>query len=519
MPPIEIELKLASDREGLERLREAPMLAAVSPRLRALETVYWDTSERSLQRQGVSLRVRRSGDGHVQTVKATSTGSGALMRRGEWESPVPGAEPVAEVIGDPALRDLVARIAPEELRPVFFNRIERELREVEITDGSGRRALIEVAIDEGRITAGQAEMSVAEVELELIEGNSAALYQLALALHELVPLRLETLAKSTRGYALLDRTPPAWAKAEATPLDDDATVETAFATVLEGCLRHFAANEAAARAGGDPEGIHQLRVALRRLRSALSVFREVIPQDHLEWLQTETRRLAKGLGPARDLDVFQTELLAPIVAARPKDEDLEALDRLVTQARARANDDARSVLADARTTTLFLRLGLWLESRGWRVAANGATDDLLERPATALADALLAKRHRRLLREGEDFATLDVEARHQVRIAVKKLRYTIEFFRDLYPKKRVKAFLKALAKLQTDLGHLNDLGVAERLLGELLPDAPRNRQRACRRAAGLVIGWYARPLADDEKAIVKHWNRFEAAEPFWSDPD
>ena len=150
---------------------------------------------------------------------------------------------------------------------------------------------------------------------------------LALELDALAPLRLETRSKSARGYALAAGMPPAWHKAEPPALEADATVDRAIQAILRSCLQHWCANEAAALDGSDPEGVHQMRVALRRLRSAFSVFGRLIDPAQRAWLSDEAKTIVNGLGPARDWDVFLAELLAPVRAARQDDAGLSGWPR------------------------------------------------------------------------------------------------------------------------------------------------------------------------------------------------
>ena len=209
-------------------------------------------------------------------------------------------------------------------------------------------------------------MPLAELELELIEGKPATLFQLALELDRLTPLHVETSSKAARGYALTSGEPPAWHKAAPLALERDATVDTALEAILRDCLRHWTTNEAAALDGSDPEAIHQLRVAIRRLRSVFSVFGKVIPPEDLAWLKPEAKRIVTSLGQARDWDVFLTELLSPVQAARPDDPDLTLLRHAAEEARAEGYATARAAIRDPAYTSFVLRFAEWIETRGWR---------------------------------------------------------------------------------------------------------------------------------------------------------
>ncbi|MEQ9607828.1 MAG: CYTH and CHAD domain-containing protein, partial [Kiloniellaceae bacterium] len=519
--PVETELKLRGDPEVLLRLWQAPPLGGpggTTPKIKDLENVYYDTAGLRLRKRGLAFRIRRDGVRFIQTVKTGDSAASAVLSRSEWEGEVPSLEPQPEIVDDPAIRAALGLLLPGELRPVFTTRVHREVVELNGTDSLGRMKVIEAAFDRGEIEAAGAREALAEIELELVEGPAGALFDLALALQDIAPTQIETRSKSARGYALATGRRPAWVRAEPLDLTAKMRVDEALAAVLENCLRHWSANEAAALDGSDPEGVHQMRVGLRRFRSALSVFGELLPESQLDWLKTEAKWTLNALGPARDWDVFQSDLLAPLEADRPEDPDLAALRTAAQERQARAYQDLREALSTPRYTRFLLRLGGWLEDRAWHGAGlTAAQETALGQPFITLADTLLAKRHRQVMKRGKGFKSLPTPARHELRIAVKKLRYTTEFFRGLYPAKREKAYLAALRDLQESLGHLNDVAVAEHLLVDLTEASPPGSgARQLERAVGKVIGWYARALLDFEPEMRDTWKSFAATAPYWN---
>jgi triphosphatase len=219
--------------------------------------------------------VRKDGRRYYQTLKSDDA-EGLAAYRGEWQNPLRTGEPNLLLMPEGGRAVLDGAVDPDDLRPVFATRVRRTVPRVETTDHAGRSSLIEAALDFGGIEANGAKLPIAEVELELLEGSPEALYALALGLNALATLRLETRSKSVRGYALAAAASPAWHKAEPLALEADATVEQAIQAILRNCLQHWCANEAAALDGSDPEGVHQMRVAIRRLRSAFSLFGRLI---------------------------------------------------------------------------------------------------------------------------------------------------------------------------------------------------------------------------------------------------
>ena len=511
----EIELKLSVRPDRLERVMRSPELKPEGARraiARALKNIYYDTPHLSLHERGLVLRVREARRRFVQTVKSGGNGSG-LMRRVEWERSVPGPTPDVEQIEDPALREEIGDAA-HELAPVFTSEIRRITRTVQ----RGNAARVEVAIDRGRLLTPRGSAPICEIELELKDGNTDALYDLALALNKVTPLRLETASKSDRGYELLTADAIGWSKAMPLSLDRDKTGAEAFEVILRHNLAHLMRNERAAQEGSDPEGVHQVRVALRRLRSVLILFRPMLPQETSERLGGELRWLAGEMGPARDLDVFLGDLLRPVQEALPDDAGLALLETRARAERGTAYERVRAAFATGRYTALLLEIGRLAESRIWQESLDEEATQLLARPAPMLAAELLQQRYRGARKRGRGFAKLSTPDRHRVRIGVKKLRYAADCFRSLYDTEIVLPYMKRLSRLQDALGHLSDVETAERLLESLAHDGSAAEAAALGRASGLVIGWHGRGAKALEPRLRKTWKAFKAAAPFWSEP-
>lgn len=258
-----------------------------------------------------------------------------------------------------------------------------------------------------------------------------------------------------------------------------------------------------------------MRVALRRMRAALSDFREIIPFAQVAWLKRETKWLITSLGTARDWDVFLSELLAPVQAARPGDAGLSKLRMAAEAEREKGYTKARRAIGSPRYSALLARMRRWLSTKSWLQGSN-RTRKSFDELAAKLAGRLLTKRHKAVLKLGRDFKKLSAQERHQLRIALKKLRYTAEFFRSLYPKKREKTYFHALAQLQNSLGHMNDIVVADHLLKRL--SAARDNMRVSDRlssAAGIVAGWYMQSASSSEHQAEANWREFCHCDAFW----
>ncbi|MFV3131839.1 CHAD domain-containing protein [Niveispirillum sp. KHB5.9] len=517
MSSLEIELKLAVAPSDMDRLRGLSCLSdtIAKPKVKSLDSIYFDTEDRRLVAAGLSLRVRRVGRKLIQTLKsAPKPGAGALVR-GEWEVEVAHPRPDLSLLPDPTVIEGLGEIANDDLVPVFETRIRRQIRHLSPRAG----LVVEVALDQGEIVApGGLSLPVHEAELELTEGtDTAALYDLARAIHAEVPVRLEMETKSARGYALSSGATPVSAKATKLVLAPDATVEDALSAIVRHCLGHMMANEPVTRLGRDPEGVHQMRVALRRLRSALQIFKPFIPADQMDSLGPRVKDLASALGPAREWDVFLGELLPPVSVALQGHDGLASLEMAARAARDRGYAQVRATLADPAHTALLLDLAAWVDGRGWRNQPVSEQSTLLLSPVIDMAGALLDKRHRQARKRGRGFARLAPAPRHELRISLKKLRYAADFFRSLYEGKALRRFLEDMSAFQDRLGHLQDVATVDKLVAELEGTAGAALPADWRLGAGLVAGWHARGLHDLEEDTVADWHRFADAKPFWQD--
>jgi triphosphatase len=342
-------------------------------------------------------------------------------------------------------------------------------------------ARIDVALDRGDIVAGDRRTPLSEIELELVEGTPAALFSFARKIDAVAPVRLGVLSKAERGYRLLGPATRA-VKAEPVALTPEMGVPGVFRILADACLRQFRLNEILLGSGG-VEAVHQARVALRRLRSALSMFKAVLEDETFAHLKNELKWLAGVLGEVRDLDVL---------ISRCKD---ETLSETLAMAREKAFAAAAAELASPRTRALMLDFSHWLACGDWLSLPH--TREIRERPVVDFAAGALDRLRRKVKKGGRDLVDLDDEARHEVRKDAKKLRYASDFFATLFDRKRQKRrhgrFRDALEALQDQLGALNDAAAMPEVLARLgLEDdataafpssTPQNRRDGIKAAA------------------------------------
>jgi len=493
---VEIEIKLAGGRRKVAAA--ALDAAAAGAKTSPVESAYYDAEDGRLWRAGYTLRLRPKKGRYELTLKTRGTGA---MVRGEWTALLD--KPIADLTLLPRDAPMALRsfVTADALRPVFRTEIERSTH---IVDADGARA--EIAIDQGRIVASNGKTGhVREIELELIGGAPEGLVAQAKTLAATYGLHISTVTKADRGFGVADGRPPPWARAEPPDLRTDMTTGAALSAFVASAAAYILGNVAAAADGRDPEGVHQLRVGLRRLRSAVALFGPDLGVRGRQW-NRDAKRALRALGPARDLDVFLAETLPAMAEAGLEGVSLQALRRQAEEERLAAYVDVRRMLKTKRFTRLCLDL----------MAASIEPPVADDRPVVQVAAALLQERLDAALAVGKGFARLSTEDRHRVRIAVKKLRYALDFCEPLFPEKSAAAYLKRLKRLQEDLGLLNDAAVAGHLAAGLAAGMAEGQPRRTAEAGVAVVArWQAGRLDRADKRMVERWAAFAKAKPFW----
>lgn len=506
----ETELKLAASGSALSRLRAHRLLRGAAPPVTTgLYSIYFDTPAFDLRRRGIALRLRRDGRGWVQTVKGGGTVQAGLHQRLELETPVAGPEPDYTGITDPALAGIFAspRLR-ERLRPVFVTKVNRSVRLLELEPGT----TVEASVDRGEIRAGGRSEPVSEIELELKAGDAWRLYEHALRLLEVAPLRVENRSKAERAYALARPKRSGPVKAGVAALVPTMKVGATFKAIASVALVHLQANEPGTLAGRDPEYLHQMRVALRRLRSAFRVFAPALPESATSPLVAQTRWLARALGPARDWNVFMSETLPPVVEAFAGHAGLADFAGGCARQERDATRRARRAVGSVRYHRMLLRLGGWLAREAWRDAAEPSALERLDGPVTEFAIAILEERYAVVRKRARRLERQSAAQLHRLRIAIKKLRYATDFFGALFPHPGVRHTLSCLARLQDILGAMNDAATAGQLAGHALGEQP---EKVASEAYGIVIGWGRGRAATLRAELLEAWRDYRDSGKCW----
>jgi inorganic triphosphatase YgiF len=503
---METELKLLLAPEDLRRLRRDPRIKAlqqgrVSTRL--VRSVYYDTPQFALLHAGLALRLRSDGKRWLQTLKTQGQAAAGLYLREEWEWPLPGeALDFGLLATTPEAKRFRARRLRAALAPVFSTAFTRTSLRLAFADGS----LAELCLDSGEVRSGRRASKISEAELELLAGSPQRLFELALDLAERVPLRLGSASKAERGYTLARGLAPRPVKATALELDERGSVAAAFSTIAHSCIAHVQANETGFLVGRDPEYLHQLRVALRRLRACFSLFKPVIPQPAFAPVMVQLGEQNAALGKARDWDVFVHEMLRALRAQRADEAVVVAFERRCYRLGRTHLRAAQGAVVAAAWQRLWLELGRLLAEGAW-MQEHAA----LALPLGAFAANVLQQRAATLKKRSRGLHELDAAGRHRLRIAAKKLRYAAEFFAALYPRRRVRLYVQSLSAMQEVLGGLNDAATLLRLL----PEALARGRVTDPRVAGMIEGWSAASTHLQLDVLRRAWDHWQRQKPFW----
>jgi inorganic triphosphatase YgiF len=488
-PPHEIELKLRVPAHRVAAVEAAVRGRAQTPRVH-LQASYVDTPGFDLAANGIGWRIRREGRQWVQTVKAEVAAGGDGMRRFEDNVAIPARE--RDVVDatrhseHPAGVRLLEVLEGLDDTPTerFRTDIWRVARVVRVPGGR-----VELALDRGEIVAGDHRVAVSELEVELVSGAPLAVIETARTWAARHGLWLDTATKAHRGVMLSKGlTEAPIAKAPTPVLTDDMSVDAALREITRACMVQILGNCSAIAAGvGSNEHVHQARVGLRKLRTALRELQDEVPAADRAWPQRLADIFA-GLGASRDREVVLAGWLASLDEAGAPD--------IATPTG--PSVDPAELLRGLEFTDLMLDLLAFVHG----TAAEADPD----RPLRVVVQERLERLRGHSLGKPKKFAGLPIEAQHDVRKDLKRLRYMAELTVALFPKRKVDRYVKALAPAQDALGALNDLVVAGDFFRVMaVTDAP----------AWFAVGWLASRHDDTVRACVGPLRDAATAKPYW----
>jgi triphosphatase len=492
---IELELSLSPDDAArLPRLRRLTALKVGRARNQPIRIVWHDTPAADLLSQGRAVAEQR-GQWRLEQVGPNGR---------EWPLGAP-----SPVLAEATSAAGLTPAPPSDLMPVaaFEGRaIALDL----LREGEA----VSLRLLDGVMRGVTAERRAARLRMA---GNAGAVTALALELAGEFAVAVPCAALASETIAAARAGQPAARRLGAASLPPDLSVAAAFAHVtghLADVMLHWSSSVSAPPSPGEPhalEPVHQMRVAMRRLRSAISQFPAAAETPLLGEARRGLKALADVLGPARDWDVFCSETGLAVGEAFTPEAQVARLLAVAERRRTEHYRTLNSFLDGAEYRRLMIRLAVLATSESWTAAVDPEQAAVLDRPLADFAAAVLAKRLKRLLRAGQAIDHLDAAALHEIRLLGKRMRYAAELFSSLWPAKGSRRFIRRLTTLQESLGVLNDGAVAAQLMAEL---GGAGAERAF--AVGIVRGFVAGRGAAHRQEIARAWNRFRQTTPFWT---
>ena len=456
-----------------------------------LQAKYYDTPDRLLAKNGMALRLRKEDDQWVQTFKAAGQ---SHLHRVEEEIHLGACdqEPdlnLALYQDNKVVTDLINAVLgtqAEKLSLQFETDVQRTYHVFEADNTA-----IEVCLDDGVVKTADTQSIICEVEFELKQGAVKTLIQFAQQWINRYALWLDVRSKAERGNLLaLGQTASPAVHAKALTLNKDITAEQALKKIIENCLGQFLPNMAAIADGvAEPEHIHQARVSLRRLRSALKHFSGWSSELNSVW-EEQIAELFRKLGDTRDEDAIRTEVL-PVIQQHGSPE-------LLLPVSVQPSKELSTLFTSADTIKLLLDL----------LAFAYSEEDSKNKTARLKKHIKksLDKLHHKVISNAEHFSELEVTEQHKIRKTAKQLRYCVEFISSLYPNKKVQQYLKQLQPVQNTLGQYNDLFIAEGIFNKVVENDS---------SFWFALGWVKAKQPHLQKRSAKALQTFSQTETFW----
>ncbi len=501
-PRVERGLELEGPRTVIEAVAACDAIGGLvlgPPRVSHSRRLYYDTESGALASAGVTLSVAASGQRLVQSHELRRDPPVAgFFERTTREARLASPDPD---LTRSASGELVARARELCAGSALIAQLEVE-RALTTRGIAFEREAIDAtfAVGEARVAAGA--IPIARIVLVLKRGAPAALFRAAFLLHEKYPSLRPASEDTARLLVRLRGEAPALVSPRPIALARDATLDALIAAALAECLRCIVHGEPAARIECEPEGVHQLRIAVRRLRSALRLLRDELPRERGEWLRAALEPLSDALGVARDRDVFLERIAACEASGAAS---LASLRTRVASERAEAFAELARLLDSPERARLELELGLLAFGADWRDPARA---ERLALPAAEAAREFGARADRRARKAGRDFTALELEDAHRLRLRVKGARYAVDLLAPLLPAKRARRYIRRARALQDALGIESD-AARTRALVERFGGASASP------GVEFLLGYCAGQVAEGRGVRNRAWRRFRNAPRPW----
>jgi CHAD domain-containing protein len=501
-----LTIRFAADVACLRQAMQLDILSNTrkdAPR-RILRETYFDTAAADLCRNSILLLLRSVRGSRVVALKRSSPLVDGVFCTCEIEARTSALEPDVSRLGPEIAAELNAILqgrSPQAQVEILIRRLTRDI-------GAGL-AQVRVLFDSGTVGEGHRRLSFDELALQLQSGDAASLYDVAAEVARKLPVQLRPYSLAERQIARLSGAGVEAKRAVNPPLPYQATVDDAIAITIAACLNHFAANWPAFAEVMLPEAVHQMRVALRRLRGLISLYRRVLPDPRLQEFQVEAKGIFAALGRTRDWDVFRDLIDSGPVRHFADDTRFASIIQAIEEHRKQDDELAHATISAPATTRFVLAMHAFLAHRSWQAAIPPSP---LDQPVRDFAKDILKRLSKRALKGRKRIGALASDERHRLRIAIKKIRYASEFFGSLFDDTAgVRTYLRALANLQDVFGAYNDRLIALEKLRQLEPEIGTDGAKA----VGIIIGWYAREAGRLDKELGRAWRGFRRTPTFW----
>lgn len=488
----ETELKFVGDQAALTSLRQSALFLELAGHRGAStvsrRAVYFDTRDHALRNAGYVLRVRGEGNVHYQTLKRIGTGE--LMTRPEYKSEVSGIAPDPGAIPDSRARWRITHlVSGQALEPIF----EVDTRRTRVLLSPSRNVEVEASIDTGEIRLAsdlRRTLPISEVEFELVRGGMGDLLSVARNLTQGLPLTLSFLSKPERGFRLAAGEMLDPCRSTRINLRGLHSADDAVACIMGHCLRHLLNNMDAVMVGRHPEGIHQMRVALRKLRVAFSLLTQE-QRAILDGLIHSSKAIANALGASRDTEILLSDLTLPVARKLGREGEFVGLVRHLEQMREQTLQAAVDCLSSEAFRVFVVELAAATQQRPWLSvrASHGA----MQADVRRFSSKQLVRRMTQCRKAVRRADKLKPEELHDLRIRLKKLRYTLEFFESVEDRKERRRLIKTVIGLQDVLGEMNDILVARQQLRTMISQSRAGEDaHSFALAGGMLLGWHGR---------------------------
>lgn len=508
----ELELKFSLTPTDLETIKSQLSILDLELSDKSdqhLKTAYFDTNDQSLHQEGLSLRVRYVEDSWIQTIKVGNGISSGVSNPFEIEDKLDKPYPDIQFVHDKKIRKKVKKLVAEEpVLKLFETNFHRSSQIAHGADGTE----VEIAFDEGVVQTENRSKQICEAELELKTGSPKVLLYIAKKLFSHRAVKFSDISKAETGYELINNkniTTIEPLKANIPKFKKDCTLQDAVTFIYRSIANQIQKNWDFILLKDDPEGVHQLRVGLRRLRSAIKLFRPIIDTPSLREFDTQARDIGRGLAELRDIDVFLSDILEPAYDARQDDLSFIALRKFLENLRISSLNKVREFLKDSKWSNFKLELALLPEIL--RTSQKKENLNAFNKPMKRFANNLLRKYWKSLTRYKHNLDDMTIEEFHELRKNLKTLRYSVEIFSSLYPQKNLQSFMKSLRILQNKFGFINDVTLIEKIMTM----ESKNSDALVQRAGGFLEGYYAQKNEKMRKSIKSEWNKFEKKPKFW----